>query len=308
VSVLPRYPVYVPSKGRSDVCLTAKCLVEDGVPFRLVVEPAERERYAKLYGESRLLVLPWDNPPGTPDGLIKARNWIKAHSISEGAVRHWQLDDNLIEFRRWYRGMRIPCNAGPALAACEDFVDRYSNVAVAGLNYQMFCISPKSPPFYVNVHVYSCTLVLNEIPYRWRLPYNDDTDLCLQVLAGGWCTVLLNAFMANKLRTMKLKGGNTDALYRGDGRLRMARSLERMWPGVVTTSRRFQRPQHVVKDAWSGFDTPLKLRPGVDLSKLPAVDERGLTLKQYSAPKSPRVRQMLRDFEARERRRAAKGA
>lgn len=40
------------------------------------------------------------------------------------------------------------------------------------------------------VHVYSCTLILNSIEQRWRLLYNDDTDLCLQVLAAGWCTIL----------------------------------------------------------------------------------------------------------------------
>lgn len=296
MTLLPRYPIYIPSKGRSTTCQTAKCLMEDGVPFKLVVEPAEHDVYARVVGDDRVLTLPWDNPPGTPDGLIKARNWIKAHSIEGGHARHWQLDDNITEFRRWYRGWRIPCNAAPALRVAEDFVDRYENVAVAGLNYQMFCIDPKAPAFYLNVHVYSCTLILNAIPQRWRLAYNDDTDLCLQVLAAGWCTVLLNAFMANKMRTMKLKGGNTDALYRGDGRLRMARSLERVWPGVVKTERRFQRPQHVVKDNWARFDTPLKRKAGVPAPR--GVDEFGMVLNQIRPPKGgSRVARAVREYE-----------
>ena len=38
---LPKYPVYVISKGRADNCLTPKFLIQDEVPFFLVVEPQE---------------------------------------------------------------------------------------------------------------------------------------------------------------------------------------------------------------------------------------------------------------------------
>lgn len=290
--ILPRYPIFVPSKGRHESGHTARFLLRDGTPFRLVVEPAERDAYARAYGAKNVVVLPWDNPPGTPDGLIKARNWIRDLATSEGFERHWQLDDNILRVRRWYRGRRIPCASGPAFAAIEDFVDRYENVAIAGLNYQMFCIAPETPPFYLNVHVYSCTLILNSIPYRWRLALNDDTDLCLQALAGGWCTLLFSVFMAEKLRTMVVKGGNTDALYRGDGRLRMAKMLERAWPHVVETKRRFKRPQHVVRGAWRGFDTPLRLKPGVDLSKL-APNEYGLELRAIREAKASGLRALL---------------
>jgi len=169
-------------------------------------------------------------------------------------------------------------------------VDRYENVALAGLNYEFFAIGEELPPFYLNGRVYSCTLVLNRIPHRWRIRYNDDTDICLQVLADGWCTVLMNAFVTQKCRTMTVKGGNTADLYQGDGRLKMARSLERLWPGVVKTSRRFQRPQHVVRDAWRRFDTPLRPKPGVDLAQLPPVDERGMALVQVAPIRSPRLR------------------
>lgn len=254
----PLYPVYVPSKGRADTCWTADFLTRDGVPFFLVVEPQERDAYAARYGAGSVLALPWDNP----GSVIPARNWIKDHATAAGAERHWQLDDNLLWIGRRWKGRKIQCNAGIALRACEEFVDRYENVAVAGLNYEMFL--PKgqaAPPFRLNSHVYSCSLVLNSIPHRWRGRYNEDTDLCLQVLADGWCTILFNAFYVWKKWTMQLKGGNTAALYQGDGRLKMARSLERQWPGVVETRRRFQRPQHVVKDAWKRFDTPSASSP-----------------------------------------------
>lgn len=290
MSKTPRYPIYIPPKGRADVCLTARFLEKDGVPFTLVVEPQEFESYAALYGEERLLTLPW-NDPGS---VIPARNWIKEHARTAGYERHWQLDDNIREVWRWYKGKRIPCRSGVALAAVEDFADRYENVAIAGLNYEMFGTS-KQPPFHLNCHVYSCCLILNHLPHQWRGRYNEDTDMCLQVLADGWCTVLVNAFLVKKQRTMTVKGGNTADLYCGDGRLRMARSLERQWPGVVETKRRFQRPQHVVKNAWRKFDTPLKLKEGIDLEELPKTDEYGMKLKAVKEVKSERLRALLND-------------
>jgi hypothetical protein len=183
------------------------------------------------------------------------------------------------------------------LSITEDFTDRYENVAVSGMNYRFFAVqNGRAPrePFWVNVHVYSCTLVLNALPHCWRSVYNDDTDMCLQVLADGWCTVLINAFFVGKVRTMVLKGGNTDALYQGDGRLKMARALERLWPGVVQTDRRFQRPQHVIKDQWRKFDTPLRLKPGFNPSGL-GVNEYGMKLTRVKPIKSENLRCLVSD-------------
>lgn len=288
----PSYPIYVPTKGRHQArnALTVRFLMEDEIPFRAVVEEEEHDLYAAVVGEERLLVL-----PESGQGLIFARNWIKEHSISEGHERHWQLDDNIRSIQRFHKGRRIKCRGSLGLRTCEVLTDRYENVAISGLNYVMFGVG-KQPPFYLNVHVYSCTLVNNVIPHRWRLRYNDDTDMCLQVLADGWCTILVNAFLAEKIWTGKHDGGNTDDLYQGDGRLVMARSLERKWPGVVTTDRRFQRPQHVVNSSWRKFDTPLKLKPCVDLESMQSTDELGMTLNALKETKSPELQQFADEF------------
>lgn len=288
--VHPRYPVYVISKGRATVCKTADVLVEDGVDFRLVVEPQEADAYAAVYGDDRLLVTPFSE---LGQGSIPVRNFVWEHSTEDGFARHWVLDDNILRFRRLYKGKRIPVSARIALRACEDFTDRYTNIGIAGLNYEQFVMNETAVPYYLNVHVYSCLLIRNDMPYRWRGRYNEDTDLCLQVLSGGLCTVLLNAFMANKMQTMVLKGGNTDELYAGDGRTRMSRSLERVWPGVVETKRRFDRPQHFIRDSWRKFDTPLIRRDDVDWNNL-APNDYGMKLVQVKPEiKSARIKAML---------------
>jgi hypothetical protein len=261
-----KYPIYIPSKGRSDVAYTADFLIRDGIPFHLVVEPQEYDLYKTVYGEDKLYILPFSN---LGLGSIPARNWIKEHATALGYERHWILDDNIRGLYRRYKGYRIPCHTNIAFSAVEDFVDRYENIGIIGLNYTMFVPDyDKVKPFCLNVHVYSAMCILNSLPYKWRGRYNEDTDLCLQVLADGWCTVLVNAFLADKQATMTMKGGNSTSLYKADGRLKMARSLERLWPGVVETKRRFRRPQHVIKDTWRGFNTPLKLKENINLNSL----------------------------------------
>lgn len=289
----PRYPVYIISKGRFEKCLTAKYLVNDKIKFNLVVEPQEADEYIKRFGKERVLILPFSN---LGLGGIPARNWVWEHSKSNKHLRHWILDDNISYFMRRYKGQRIHCEAGPAFSAIEDFTDRYENIAIAGMNYTMFCQDRiKIAPFYLNNHVYSCLLIDNSLTQRWRGRYNEDTDLCLQVLANGYCTVLVNIFMIDKVATMTMKGGNSAELYKGDGRLKMARSLERVWPYVVKTDRRFKRPQHKVHSEWKKFDTKLILKKGIDLSKIKPNDY-GLKLEQVGKEvKSDLLKKMIKN-------------
>lgn len=136
---------------------------------------------------------------------------------------------------------------GTGFRAIEDFVDRYQNVALAGMHYRMFAPSNETrPPFRLNSRVYSCILIKNDLPYRWRGRYNEDTDLSLRALKDGWCTMLFYAFLADKIATLTMKGGNTDELYAGDGRLKMAQSLQEQHPDVVKITRKWGRWQHQV--------------------------------------------------------------
>jgi hypothetical protein len=120
---------------------------------------------------------------------------------------------------------------------------------MAGMNYRFLGFQQRHPhhkPFFVNDRVYSCILLANNVPHRWRGRYNEDTDLSLRFLKDGYCTILFNAFLCNKIATMQMKGGNTDELYKGDGRLEMARSLQRQHPDVVKIIRKWGRWQHQV--------------------------------------------------------------
>lgn len=243
----PEYPVYIISKGRWESRLTSKALETAGVPYHIVIEPQEYEQYSAAIDPAKILVLPFAN---LGQGSIPARNWVWEHSIGIGAARHWILDDNIFNFWRWNKNRKLKAQTGGIFRAMEDFADRYTNIAMAGPNYFMF-VKQKyvDAPVRVNTRVYSCILIKNDIPYRWRGRYNEDTDLSLRALKGGWCTILFQAFLAEKAVTMTMKGGNTESLYKldnADGRLLMAQSLQRQHPDVVKVTRKWGRWQHQV--------------------------------------------------------------
>lgn len=269
----PDYPIYVISKGRWESRLTVKALESRGIPYRIVIEPQEIEDYARVIDRQKILTLPFSN---LGQGSIPARNWVWEHSISEGATRHWILDDNIRDFYWLDRNIKYRVGSGTIFKAAEDFVERYENIALAGFQYEF--LAPriyKHNPFILNTRIYSCILIKNDLPYRWRGRYNEDTDLSLRALKDGWCTILFVAFLADKEATMTMKGGNTDQLYKDDGRLLMAQSLQEQHPDVTKIVRKWGRWQHS-EDYRPFKGNRLKLKPGVVIPE--GVNNYGMVL------------------------------
>jgi hypothetical protein len=277
----PIYPVYIISKGRWESRLTAKSLERMGVPYKIVVEPQERHLYVAAIGDgSNVLSLPFSN---LGQGSIPARNWVWEHAAAAGHKRHWILDDNIDGFYRLNHNLKTPVADGAIFRAAEDFVDRFENVGIAGFHYFMFASrKTKLPPFYLNTRIYSCILIRNDLPYRWRGRYNEDTDLSLRALKDGLATVLFSAFLAFKTTTMTMKGGNTEELYakagrkEDDGRWKMAESLRQQHPDVTKITEKWGRYQHHVD--YSGFRQN-QLRPRADLVVPEGINDFGMKLE-----------------------------
>ena len=214
-----------------------------------------------------------------PDGRLLASNWVWEHSVSVGAKRHWILDDNINGFYRMNRNQKIRVISPAIFRASEDFVERYTNIAMAGFQYEFFAWRRAAyPVFLLNTRVYSCILLKNDIVHRWRGRYNEDTDLSLRIMKDGMCTVLFYAFLCKKLSTMTCAGGNTEELYSGDGRLKMAESLQAQHPDVCRIIHKYGgRWQHEVD--YSSFEKNVPvLKSGVIIPS--GVNEYGMEIVQ----------------------------
>ena len=252
-----KYPIYIVSKGRWKTRLTADALEEMGTDYFFVVEKHEFENYANAVGNDKVLALPEsylrdyitcdETGAEKSKGPGAARNFAMDHSKSIGATSHWVIDDNIDGFYRLNKNLKVKCITPAIFRAAEDFVDRYENVPLAGLNYVMFAKRKDSlPPFVLNTRIYSCLLIKNSIKHRWEGRYNEDTHLSLRVLKDGDCTIQFNAFLANKVRTQTMTGGNTDEFYAKEGTLNKSKMLEDLHPDCSTVVWKFDRWHHYV--------------------------------------------------------------
>jgi hypothetical protein len=224
--VQPRYPIYILSKGRWTIDKTWMVLNQMQIPHYVVVEGGEFEHYKAALRHrtySKILRLPdnfrevYRGSMAESGGGIPARNFIWEHSVKNGDARHWTLDDNLQCFKRLHRGEKQIILTGAGFCALEDFVDRFTNVALAGPNYISFAPAKTTKvPYRLNTRIYSCILIKNDLQLaggRWRGKYNEDSDLSIRALKEGWVTLLSNAFLVDKVTTMRCAGGNTSEIY-----------------------------------------------------------------------------------------------
>lgn len=249
-----------------------KALEKLGVPYMVIVDEPDYENYVRAIGKDKLLILPqkykeeydtfWKDEDNTT-GAGAARNFAWDHSIKRGFSHHWVMDDNIQYFERLNRNLISRVASGTVLKCMEDFVLRYDNIALAGPNYEKFVKSTDAvPPYVLNTRIYSCLLIRNDIPFRWRGRYNEDTDLSLRVLKEGWVTVQFNAFLQEKVTTQRMKGGNMDAFYSKEGTDKKSKMLVEMHPDVAKITTKFNRIHHHV-DYRPFKDNKLKRKAGI---------------------------------------------
>jgi hypothetical protein len=247
----PRYPILIISKGRAKYGPhTAKTLHHMGVDFKIAIEPQDYDAYVKspYIRKDQILVLPFSNH-GLGSG--PARNWCWDWAKEQGYKRHWLMDDNLQWFWRLHNNRRYYVDKGSAIfRATEDFVDRFENVALSGLQYKFFAVDDMAyPPFIMNTRIMSCFLIDNDCPVRWRGKFNEDVDLSIRVLKEGLCTMLLYSFLCGKLRTGTVKGGNTEEIYNNyedDASYNKSKMLYEMHPDCVELVEKYGRAHHHV--------------------------------------------------------------
>lgn len=280
----PRYPVYIVSKGRYTKRPTADMLTSMGVDFYIIVEASEYEDYCNVIDSDKVLILPqyykddydtfWEKSDTLSTGPGPARNFAWTHSIENGFDRHWVLDDNIENVYRFNNNIQVKCLTGTPFYIAEEFTDRYENISIAGLGYSNFakCFN-REPAVRWNTRIYSCLLIKNDIDYRWRGRYNEDTDLSLRVLKDGGVTAEFNIFLQDKMSTTKLGGGNTKEFYAEEGTVNKSLILYEMHPDVCRLDDRWGRAHHVVNYKPFKYNRAVR-RANLGLSK--ATDNFGL--------------------------------
>lgn len=260
-----RYPFYVPSKGRWDNAKTPDVLDKVGIQYHIIVEEQEYDAYAARWSKKQLLVLPdkYKQDYETCDdlgltlstGAGPARNFAWEHSIERGCAAHWVMDDNITRFTHTQNAAKFEehiCGDATVVKVAEDWFDRYSNLAMAGPDYEGFNPTrTHQKPIKFNTRVYSCNLIRNDIPFRWRGRYNEDEILSLDMLSAGWCTALFKFLTVFKPKTQSMHGGNTKEFYNVEdgygGTYAKTLLLQNVYPDLVKVVMKYGRCHHNVK-------------------------------------------------------------
>jgi hypothetical protein len=277
--------IYIPTKGRADSRLTNKALTKLGVPHFLIVEPQEVDLYRRSAHGTTGTVLPLDMSFKTRYelcddlGLTKstgpgpARNFAWEHAIASGAKWHWVMDDNIASFFCFHQHARIGRHTDAGwMAWCLDFVERYENIGMFGPEYDFFI--PRYQKHYAWVwptRVYSCNLIRNDVPLRWRGRYNEDTILSLDMLQAGYVCGTWRCIAQKKVATQTLGGGNTADFYAKEGTRPKSEMLARVYPQFARVVERWDRVHHVVDYRRAATRQPI-LKHGVS-APVPYVPE-----------------------------------
>lgn len=292
----PRYPIYIISKGRWETRMTAKTMEEMNCDYKIVIEQQEYDNYAAVINPKKILVLPFSN---LGLGGIPARNWVWEHSINQGHKKHHILDDNIRYFYWVMRNTKLRVQSTVPFRVLEDYTDRFTNVKMSGFNYRYFAPADTAKlPITHNTRVYSTILLDNSIDQRWRVlefdgkpaPYNEDTDLSLNILKAGHCTMLFNSFVSGKMTTGIMKGGNTEEVYKYgdkekfDNRYKFAACLANAHPDVVSVVKKHGRWHHQVD--YRPFEkNRLILKPGIEIPR--GINNYGLKLVHVNDDQVP---------------------
>jgi hypothetical protein len=214
----PTYPIYVVSYGRYDVRdMTIDHLEKIGVPYTICIQKRETDQYSKSMDE-----FGWNNgtlliSEDTDQGSYIQRNKCWEDSIRRGYDHFWLLDDNIKGWSYFnYLNEKIVHNP-MVFTIVEDFLHNIQNsddIKIISHSYSMDVRKNElRQPFQVNTKNYSSCLIDNRILQRFRLKYNEDVDLTLQILETGYKTIGFNMIVSHKCPTGSVKGGNSTTIY-----------------------------------------------------------------------------------------------
>jgi len=251
--------IYIPSYSRPNSCLTAQLLQEYGVDFKICVREEQLNAYSQQFSVDRLVSIP--NSAILSDwALPSTRTFIKKYSESQGEDWHWQIDDDIKSFRikEVIKRKYVKCSPELVFDTCKKFIDKYSNIELAGISHGAFA-NFSSVPFKLNKQCSTVVCIKNNNGLYWREKTIEDTDYSLQVLSTGKCTVEFCAFCFDAPASCSQEGGCTDNYNKQDKQISQIRAMQRYWRALeIKVNRKNGSPRIVTSSIWKKFNQRLE--------------------------------------------------
>lgn len=243
-------PIFIPSKGRAG---SAKCiakLLEEGVPFFIVVEPAEAEAYRLAYAKAQFLILEKNNA-----GIAHVRNFILAYVREKGFRWFWQLDDdiNMMGYVKEKKVFKTPFLF--VLREALAVLNEIPGLAIGALEYQQFAWSA-TKNFAMNSYCDTAVVINVERTklLQYRPDVKEDRDFVLQALSLGLSSARSTRFCFRAPKNGSNAGGLHDE-YKAGLERSWSDNMIRLWPGICSLNvKKDGRPD--VKVNWKLLQAP----------------------------------------------------
>jgi len=224
---LPKYPIYIPSKGRAETKATAANFEENNIPYTFSIEKEDEEKYRKAFPNAEFIILEKSN-----QGNPYSRNTIKEHALKNGHKYHWHIDDDIKKMAYYLDGKNNYFdNFAQCLSIIEAVCDKYENIGAASPRSSAFSRTEKSIIGF-NKNIYCVMLLKNDNDIWFRPDVLEDKDMSMQILANGECTVLFNRLLMFNPSTGTNSGGHGVHSERVKSRAERAKQLAKNWPGA----------------------------------------------------------------------------
>lgn len=244
-------PIYVPSKGRAGTSNTIKHLLAEGIPFTVFLEPQDVENYREAYGTEGYAIAILEK---NDMGLVYSRNAILDYAQWRGDQWIWMLDDDINMMGTVIEGKVVKRPWHIIMMQAQEVQDRFSNLALMGLEYQQFAWSQKKPYTFNSYADTAVALHAQRLKsFRYRTEFKHDRDMVLQLITMGYLTLRTSWFCFGSPKNGSNKGGLYDK-YKAGKEAAASAEMVKLWPGVCKlNTKKDGRPD--VKVNWALFKT-----------------------------------------------------
>lgn len=238
--MINQYPIFVISYNRAKNHTTAKWLAKYGVKHFMVIHKEQMNDYKKYataemkqyttfieFDDSyKLKYETCDNIPHTVKnaGSGAERNFAWDYSKKLGSKAHWLMDDNMAFFHitgKTPKGsyIRKKCTAkdfADKWHKAEHFFNKYENLLMLELAQNDFFFQLHKLTYALNTRCFSCNLIWNDMPLRWRGRYNEDVILSTDVMVSGYCIASYIGGVRKSKQSARCAIGGNHAIKTGD--------------------------------------------------------------------------------------------
>lgn len=235
-----RYPIFIPSKGRSEHnASTLELCRKEKIRPTVFVEPLELHEYASAFPFCSFVDI------GENDkGIVYVRQFMLDYARRNSIKRYWSIDDDMVRFYIKNGSKVQKCSVGEALESVEDKVE-YSpfkkKIGLAGMQYSaMVTAFSKIRMSYIR-HLSQVVLINSKtkIDYDDQFLLNEDLDFSVMHLFKKWYT-MLDCEVGFEAKKMGKTVGGLFSVYKATVKKDMAKRFYKKH----LRHNRFMKPPH----------------------------------------------------------------